>query len=264
MTEFAANLSMLFTERPFLDRLDAAADAGFSAVEFWWPNQALSQGVTPDEIVARVRELNLEVVLLNFDAGDLSGPDRGLAGDPDRAWLFRQNVPVAIDLARRIGCRKLNALAGNVVSGHDRAEQQALAAESVKFAADSAAREGISVMLEPLNPTDFPDYLLPNVETVLSLIERVGRPNVRVQFDTYHIARAGDDVLAAVRRCADLIGHVQFADCPGRHEPGTGELPFATILADLQKAGYSGPVGLEFTPLVPGAPDFSFVRTLGG
>ncbi|MGD0409284.1 MAG: TIM barrel protein [Candidatus Limnocylindrales bacterium] len=263
MTQFAANLSMLYTERPFLDRFEVASAAGFGAVEFWWPNQPLSQGVTLDEIVRRVRDLRLKVVLLNFDAGNMPAGDRGLAGDPVQAGQFRANVPVAIEFAREMGCRKLNALAGNVVPGFELADQLDLLAESVGFAAEEAARAGMTVLLEALNPIDTPLYLLPRTVASLAVIERLGRPNVMVQFDTYHVAKAGDDPVATIATVGSRIGHVQFADFPGRHEPGTGQLPFRQILAALADAGYGGAVGLEFAPLDPAAPDLSCLKWLG-
>jgi hydroxypyruvate isomerase len=264
MTRFAANLSILFSPLPFLARFAAAADAGFDTVEFWWPNQALEVGVTTDDIVSRVHDLHLGVVLLNFDAGNMAAGDRGLMGDPGRSQRFRENVPVAIDLARKLGCRKLNALAGNAIPGFGKVDQRVLLEDNLKFAADAAARENISIMLEALNVTDTPGYLLPDIDAVLSLIERVGRDNVRLQLDTYHVARSGDDILAAIARAGDRIGHVQFADCPGRHEPGTGKLPFKAILGDLASVGYTDPIGLEFSPSNPASPDFSFIADLDG
>src|SRR5450756_2399775 len=170
----------------------------------------------------------------------------------------------AIDLAHRLGCRKLNALAGNALSEADRPAQLGLLAESVTFAADAAAGAGMSVMLEALNPRETPRYLLPGTDIVLELIERIGRPNVHLQLDIYHVAMAGEDPLETIRRAGPRIGHVQLADMPGRHEPGTGDLPFAAILNALEAAGYSDPIGLEFVPLDPATPDFGCVRRLGG
>ena len=264
MIQFAANVSMLFTQLPFLERLDAAGAAGFGAIEFWWPPQPLSQGVTTDDIVRRAHDLHLEVVLMNFDAGDMLAGDRGLAGDPNRAQMFREHVPKALEFARRLGCRKLNALAGNSIAGVDRSEQLDLLTENVAFAADAAASEGMAIMLEALNPTDTPLYLLPSARSVLDLIERAGRPNVKFQFDTYHVAKAGDDIMATIASTGDGIGHVQFADFPGRHEPGTGQLPFKAIIKGLATVGYQGPVGLEFAPVDPASPDFSYLGDLGG
>lgn len=264
MRQFAANLSILFPTLPYVDRFRAAAEAGFRAVESWWPADALAEGVTVDDIVGQAETYSLEMVLLNFAAGDMKAGDRGLAGDPDRVEAFRANVPVAIDLARRLGCRKLNALAGNALSEADRPAQLGLLAESVAFAADAAARAGMSVMLEALNPRETPRYLLPGTDIVLELIERIGRPNVYLQLDIYHVAMAGEDPLETIRRAGPRIGHVQLADMPGRHEPGSGDLPFAAILNALEAAGYSDPIGLEFVPLDPAAPDFGCVRRLGG
>lgn len=264
MTTFAANLSILFPSLPFLDRFDAAADHGFEAVEFWWPGEALAAGLTVNDIVDRAGNRRLGVVLINFDAGDMKAGDRGLAGDPDRMARFRANVPVAIDLARRLGCRKLNALAGNVVDSADPQVQLELLAESIAFAADEAARDDMLILLEALNRAETPRYLLPGTSAVLDMIARVDRPNVRFQLDAYHLAMAGEDVVAAIRCAGSAIGHVQFADWPGRHEPGTGRLPYAAILDALHVVGYTDPISLEFVPAEPGAPDFAFVNQLGG
>jgi hydroxypyruvate isomerase len=257
MTRFAANLSILFPPLPFLSRFDAAAAAGFDAVEFWWPADAFREGVSADDIVGRARDLGLQVVLINFDAGDMKAGERGLAADPARREEFRANVPPAIDLACRLGCRKLNALAGNALEGLDRATQLALVADNVAFAADEAARYGISIMLEALNPTETQRYLLPGTDAVLAMIDRLGRPNVRFQLDSYHLAMAGEDVVEAIARAGDRIGHVQLADM-------SGCLPFGAILDSLAKAGYRDPVALEFVPTDPAAPDFRFIADLGG
>jgi len=263
MTRYAANLSMLFTPLPFLERFDAAARAGFDAVEFWWPSQPLREGLRTRDIVRRARDLGLEVVLLNFDGGDMPAGDRGLAGDSERVRQFRENVPVAIDLALELGCRKLNALAGNAVPGHKLSAQMDVLADSVAFAADAASAHGMAIMLEALNPTDTPRYLLPRAGTVLALIERLGLANVAFQFDTYHVAKAGDDLRAVIATAGQRIGHVQFADFPGRHEPGSGQIPFGAILSDLASFGYQGAVGLEYAPRERWAPDFSFLARLG-
>jgi hydroxypyruvate isomerase len=263
MTRFAANLSMLFTDLPFLDRLDAAARASFDAVEFWWPAQAFADGTTMSDIVKRVRDLQLRVVLLNFDAGDMPAGDRGLAGDPERAALFRKHVPLALEFAQALACSKLNALAGNSMPGWTVSDQLSVLVDSVAFAADQALGQGASIMLEALNPVDTPRYLLPHADTALAVIERTGRPNVAYQLDTYHVAKAGDDVLAAIEKAGKLVGHVQFADFPGRHEPGSGELPFDRILEALDQVGYVDAIGLEFAPLDPKAPNFSCREQLG-
>lgn len=264
MRRFAANLSILFPTVPYMDRFRTAADAGFRIVETWWPAEAFAAGASAEEIVRAATDLGLETVLLNFLAGDMKAGDRGLAGDPERVGQFRENVPVAIELARALGCRKLNALAGNALSDADRPRQLGLLVESVRFAADAAAEAGMSVMLEPLNAPETPRYLLHDTAAVLDVIERVDRPNVKMQFDVYHVAMAGDDVFEAIRRAGERIGHVQLADMPGRHEPGTGDLPFPAILDALEGAGYTDPFALEFVPADPAAPDFSSIERLGG
>ncbi len=228
-------------------------------MEFWWPPAAALNGLPLSRFAQRVKATGLEVVLINFDAGEMAAGDRGLAGDPDRTARFRANVPVAPRLAGELGCRKLNALAGNAAPGRQRAQLLDILIENVGFAADAAQREGASIMLEALNPKDAPRYLLPRTREILETIRRVDRPNVKLQLDVYHVAMADDNPLKAIADARGMIGHVQIADVPGRHEPGTGRLPFDDILAALPKNGYAGPVGLEYVPQNPAARDFSFL-----
>jgi hydroxypyruvate isomerase len=264
MRQFAANVSILFPRLPYLERFRAAFDAGFDSVESSWPVDALAEGMTLDDLVHEVESYPLQLVLLNFAAGDTKAGDRGLAGDPITTRAFRSNVPVAIDLALRLGCRKLNALAGNALSPEDRPRQLRLLADNVAFAAGSAEKAGITVLLEPLNPIDAPRYLLSTTDCALEVIERVGRPNVRLQLDVYHLAMSGEDPIETIGRVGPRIGHVQLADVPGRHEPGSGCLPYPAILDALESVGYRETFGLEFVPLDPAAPDFSCVERLGG
>ncbi len=259
MPRFAANVSILFPDLPFLRRFAAAREAGFGAVEFWWPPAASLDGLSLSQFAEHVRGTGLEVVLMNFDAGNMAAGDRGLASDLQRASLFRENVPVALELARSLGCRKLNALAGNAIADQPRDRLFQVLIESVGFAADAAQEQGASIMLEALNPKDTPNYLLPRTVDVLEVIRRAARANVRYQLDVYHVAMAGDDPLRAIEAARGMIGHVQFADVPGRHEPGTGGLPFDAILAALPANGYDGPIGLEYVPSNPSARDFSFL-----
>jgi hydroxypyruvate isomerase len=264
MRQFAANISILFPTLPYMDRFRAAAEAGFRTVETWWPDDALAAGFTIDAIVREFETQGLELALLNFAAGDMKGGDRGLAADPQRVEAFRANVPVAIELARRLGCHKLNALAGNVLGDGERPGQLRLLADSLAFAADAAEKAGMSIMVEPLNAHDTPRYLLTGTAAAVELMDRVGRPNILLQFDVYHVVMAGEDPLEAIRRVGPGIGHVQLADVPGRHEPGTGNVPFPAILDALEAAGYHDTYGLEFAPLDPAAPQFGCVERLGG
>ncbi len=258
----AANLSILFPRLPFLRRFDAAARAGFDAVEFWWPSLEFAAGLEEEAVVDAAARANTSVVMLNFDGGNLPAGDRGLAGDPARVAAFRENVPRALALAERLGCRKLNALAGRASPDVPLERHRDLLAESIAFAADSAGASEATVLLEPLNLAETPGYLIADVPSALELIERVGRPNVSIQFDVYHVAMGGADPVAAIHLAADRIGHVQLADVPGRHEPGTGHLPFAEILTALRQAGYDDALGLEYVPTVPDAPDFTLLAWL--
>jgi hydroxypyruvate isomerase len=239
---FSANVSILFKEVPLLERFGRAAAAGFSAVEFWWPGHEADLG----EIERAVKEATLEVALFNFDAGDMPAGDRGLAGDPGREQQFRENVPVALELARSLECRRMNVLVGHETPGMDRNEQVALARENVRFAAEEAA--GFTVMVEAVNTFENGPYLLYTTGQAVEFVRDVGRKNVRVQHDFYHMQRMEGNLVATLREYIALIGHVQIADSPGRGEPGTGEIHYPYVLAALENLGYDGYVGLEYNP----------------
>jgi hydroxypyruvate isomerase len=242
----ALNVHMLFTEAPLCERFALAAGAGFDAVESWWP-----LGEDLGAFRGAVEESGLELALLNFDGGDPSAGDRGLAGDPQRAEAFRANVPVALELAAALGCRRLNGLVGLERPGQ-RERQLELAAEQVRWAAERAAAQGAEVLIEPINRFDNGPYLLDRLADAAAFVERVGRPNVRLQFDVYHAQRTeGGDLAALVERYAPLIAHVQLADSPGRGAPGSGAIDFAPILRALQCIGYRGYVSLEYRPNGP-------------
>jgi hydroxypyruvate isomerase len=240
---FSANVSILFKEAPFLDRFGRARDAGFSAVEFWWPSYE-----NPGDVEEAIEDAGLEVALFNFDAGDMAAGDRGLAGDPERQRQFRENVPVALDLAGSLGCERLNALVGHEVSGMDRDEQLALARENVRFAAARAESAGVTVMVEAVNTFENGPYMLYTTEQAVRFVRDVGRENVRVQHDFYHMQRMEGNLVANLREHIGLIGHVQIADSPGRGEPGTGEIHYPFVLSELERIGYEGYVGLEYNP----------------
>jgi hydroxypyruvate isomerase len=240
--KFSANLSILFKEAPLLERFGRAAEAGFSAVEFWWPGHDVELG----QIERAVEDAALEVALFNFDAGDMPAGERGLAGNPDREQQFRENVPVALELAWSLGCRRMNVLVGHEIPGMDRDEQLALARENVRFAADDAA--GITVMVEAVNTFENGPYLLYTTEQAVEFVREVGRENVRVQHDFYHMQRMEGNLVATLREHIGSIGHVQIADSPGRGEPGTGEIHYPYVLGELERLGYDGYVGLEYNP----------------
>jgi hydroxypyruvate isomerase len=238
---FSLNVSILFAELPYLDRFAAARAAGFTAVESWWPSSH-----DLDRVVEAVRESGVELVALNFDGGDMPAGDRGILSDPERAERFRENVPIALEVAARAGCTRLNALLGLERPELERAEQLALAVEQVRWAADRASDRGATVLIEPINRPDNGPYLLDTAAAVAEFIAALGRPNVRLLLDCFHAQRAGDDPAGAVARHLAAIGHVQIADSPGRHEPGTGEIDFRRLLESLARFGYEGHVGLEY------------------
>jgi hydroxypyruvate isomerase len=241
---FCANISLLFTEVPFLERFAAARSAGFDAVELWWP-----RGENLDAVEAAVADAGVEVVLLNFDAGDMPAGDRGLFSDPARAAELEANLPVALELARAIGCTRLNALLG--FGSLD------LARENVRRAADLAAPQGASILIEAVNSFENGPYLLQNTRDSAAFVRSTGRDNVRVQYDAYHMQRMEGNLLPTIAEHLDLIGHIQIADAPGRGEPGTGEIDYAYLLPKLDELGYDGWVGLEYKPTRP------TVETLG-
>jgi hydroxypyruvate isomerase len=241
---FCANLSVLFKEVPFTQRFGRAAEAGFGAVEFWWPGREADLG----DVERAVGEAGLDVALFNFDAGDMPSGERGLVSDPGRVEQFRENVPVALDLARKLGCRRMNVLVGHEKEGMDRGEQLALARENVAFAADGAKEAGVTVLVEAVNTFENGPYLLRTTGQAVEFARSVGRPNVKIQHDLYHMQRMEGNLVATLEENVGEIGHVQVADSPGRGEPGTGEIHYPFVLAELERLGYDGYVGLEYNP----------------
>jgi hydroxypyruvate isomerase len=240
---FCANVSILFKEAPLLERFGMAKSSGFSAVEFWWP-----RGEDLGEVEAAIRDAGLEVALFNFDAGDMPSGDRGLLSDPGRQDQFRDNVPVALELAQRLGCTKLNALVGQEIPGLDRDEQLELARENVRWAAGRASEYGVEVLVEAVNTFENGPYLLYTTRDAAKFIGDVGVANVGLQYDYYHMQRMEGNLAVNVREHIDAIRHVQVADSPARGEPGTGEIHYPYVLGVLEELGYDGYVGLEYNP----------------
>jgi hydroxypyruvate isomerase len=240
---FSANVSMLFKEVPFVERFERAARAGFSAVEFWWPS-----GEDLAAVEAAIKDSRLEVVLFNFNAGDMPSGDRGVLSNAARQQEFTDNVPVALELAQRVGCRQLNALVGLALPDHQPDEQLSLAAENVRWAAREAAAIDAKILVEAINTIENGPYLISHTTDAVAFIDRVGEPNVAVQYDVYHMQRMEGNLSATIRRYADYIAHVQVADSPGRNEPGTGEINYPYVFGVLAEVGYSGYVGLEYNP----------------
>jgi hydroxypyruvate isomerase len=238
---WAANISPLFTERPFLERFDAARDAGFQAVEFWWP-----RGERLEDVERAAIDSGLEVALINMDAGDLEAGDRGYLNRRECHQEVLAAFGKALSLAEAIGCPRIHTPVGKDF-GADRSEQLTAVVEALKRMAEMASGAGILMTLEPLNAIDHPTYLMSSIQAAKDLARRIG-PGVALQFDTYHVGAMGDDIVAAVT--SDAFAHVQVADYPGRHEPGTGHLPLNAFFDALLSSGYSGYVGLEYIPLL--------------
>ncbi|WP_026360980.1 hydroxypyruvate isomerase family protein [Amycolatopsis nigrescens] len=252
---YDVNLSILFTELPVPERPAAARAAGFDAVEFWWPfDVAVPGDRAVSEFERAVTDAGVDLVGLNFFAGDMPGGDRGLVSWPGRESEFSDSVQLAVGLAERLGCRTFNALYGNRVDGADPAAQDELALSNLDFAAREAAGIGAKLVLEPLSGAS--RYPLLTAADAVAVLDKLGRENVLLLADLYHLAVNGDDLDAVIAEHTPRIGHVQIADVPGRNQPGTGALDIEGHLAALEAAGYHGFAGLEYKPT--GASDQSF------
>jgi hydroxypyruvate isomerase len=256
---FSANLSFLFKDAPFAERFARARDAGFTGVEFMWPGA--------EEVAAverAVTETGLEVALFNFDAGDMAAGDRGLLSDPARARRFRENVPVALELAAKIGCTRLNALVGVRLPELELEAQLELARQNVAWAAERAQVQGASIMIEAVNTFDNGPYLLDTTANAVKFLDAVRTDNVALQYDVYHMQRMEGNLSDTISQALPRIGHVQIADPPRRTEPGTGEINYGYILDLLERSGYTGWVGLEYNPSTPTTEEsLGWIKELG-
>lgn len=244
-----------------MDRPAAVREAGFDAVELWWPWS--SPAPTDREASALAQALaaaGVSLVGLNFMAGDMAGGDRGLLSWPGRSREFRENIDAAVGLGASLGCRCFNALYGNRIPGATPERQDELALENLELAADAAGRAGAVVVLEALSgPQPYP---LRTTKDCLAVAERLwaaGVSNVKVLADIYHITVNGADPLVAIRSEAEHFAHVQLADVPGRHEPGSGELDIDGLLFELEQSGYGGWVGLEYIPSTSSEDSFGWL-----
>lgn len=244
MTKLAANLTMMFNEHTFLDRFDAAADAGFKAVE------CIAPYVEPAEVVReRLERRGLSLALFNFPPGNWAAGERGIGADPSRKDEFRRSVDLALEYARATGCKKLHLMAGKLALGADRALWTETLVENLRFAADAVVGEGIEVVVEPINTrVDIPGYFYDTTAAAVAVMDAAGRPNVKLLYDIYHMQIMEGDLARTVERLLPRIGHVQLADNPGRNEPGTGEINYSWLLSRLDALGYGGWIGCEYKP----------------
>jgi hydroxypyruvate isomerase len=259
---YEVNCSILFTELPLLERPAAAKAAGFEGVELWWPFATAVPSDAEVEAFARsIEDAGVQLIGLNFFAGDMPGGDRGLVSWPGRSNEFRDNVEVAIGIGERLGCRAFNALYGNRVEGADPAAQDDLAVENLAIAGRAAARIGGTVLVESVSGA--PRYPLRTAADAFGVVDRVagetGVGNLGFLCDLYHLATNGDDLDQVIATYGDRVAHVQIADAPGRHEPGTGALDLDRHLGGLAAAGYDGWVGLEYQPTGASADSFAWL-----
>lgn len=247
MPRFAANLTFLFNEVPFLERFGEAAHAGFRAVEFAFPYE-----YRISEIVAQQREHRLEIVLINAPSGDWAAGDRGLASLPGREHEFTAGVANALQYAQAFKCPRIHVMAGVVPEGADAAERERRTrtfVRNLRFACQEAASQGVTVMIEPINTRDFPGYLLNTQAQAHAIRSEIGAKNLKVQMDFYHAQIMEGDLSEKLRMYLPHIGHVQVGNVPGRTEPDTGEINYGYLFKLLDELKYDGWVGCEYRPL---------------
>jgi hydroxypyruvate isomerase len=243
MPRFSANISMLFKELEFPERFEAAARAGFKAVEiqfpYAWDRNRLGQ---------IARNTGVEVVLINIPAGDPEKGDRGIACLPSRVDEFRQGVARAVEYAGALGCRQMNCLAGVGPPGIDDAKLRETYVSNLRYAAGELGRRGMTLLVEPINTQTIPGFYLNKSAQALAIADEAGAANLKLQYDLFHMRIMGEDLAGTLSANLARIGHVQIADVPGRHEPGTGEIDFPLLFDLIDRLGYKGWVGAEYVP----------------
>ena len=243
MPRLAANLSLLFPHLDFLERFDAAAGAGFRYVEYQFP-----YAWRANEVAERARAAGVEVVLHNLPGGDFGKGDRGLACLPERRNEFRDGVARAIEYARAVGCPRLNCLAGVVADEAPRARHFDTLVDNLRYAARMLRAEGMRLMLEACNRRTVPGFFVATSREALAALDAAGADNAFLQYDMFHMQIMEGDLARTIERLLPRIGHMQLADVPDRHEPGSGEINFPFLLAHIDRLGYAGWIGCEYNP----------------
>ena len=244
MLRFSANLTMLFNEVDFLDRFERASRAGFKGVECQFPYQW-----EREELAEKLDRHGLELVLHNLPAGELLAGERGIACLPERVGEFQEGVELAIDYAKVLGCPRLNCLAGITPKEVPAKKVRQTLVDNLRFAAPALEKEGISLLIEALNTHDFPGFYLSHTRDVLRLFAEVNHANLWLQYDIYHMQIMEGNLTRTILDNLARIGHIQLADNPGRHEPGTGEINFTNLLRFIDEGGYDGWIGCEYNPV---------------
>lgn len=253
---FAANVAWLFTDLPWPDRFAAARAAGFGTVEFPWPED-------PAGTAEAVAGAGVRVAMLNMPAGNLATGERGWPNDPARTDEWRAAFTQALGLAGSVSCPVINVLAGNLVDGVTRDRQWTCLQDNLKWALPIARQAGVTLVTELLNRQENPRYLLTTLDDAELMLERLGRLGWRLQLDTYHLGRTESGVAAALRRAGPWVGHLQVADLPGRHEPGTGIIDWRAVGGALRDIGYEGAIGLEYAPSAGTAESLDWIERIG-
>jgi hydroxypyruvate isomerase len=243
MPKFDANLNFLFTEVEFLKRFGAARNAGFKAVEFPVP-----YAYPVDDLKGVVSKAGVEVVLFNLPAGNADKGERGIACLPDRVLEFRDGVATAIEYARALDCPRVNCLAGIAPADADPDQLLSTFVENLQYAADAFAEEGLMLLMEPINTRTFPGFYLNTTAQALDILREVGADNLKIQYDIFHMQVMEGDLAKTIESALAQIGHIQFADVPERHEPGTGEINFNFLFDWIDRVGYDGWIGAEYAP----------------
>ncbi|NMD69887.1 hydroxypyruvate isomerase family protein [Bacillus sp. DNRA2] len=255
MNKYAVNLSTIFTEVPFIERFKKAKQAGFNFVECQFPYSV------PVSTIREELEMNqLSLVLINIPAGDWENGERGLAIYPERIPEFKESVATGIEYAQGLGVKKLHCLAGIVPVDMNPALARKTYIENLTFAAEQLAAHGMTLLIEPINQFDMPGYFLNDIKEAVEIVEEINLPNVKLQFDFYHIQKTKGNLLANFTNYMDKIEHIQVADVPGRHEPNTGEIYYQRVLAEVCNNGYRGFIGLEYIPLGKSEDSFSWIE----
>ncbi|CAM5424676.1 Hydroxypyruvate isomerase OS=Afipia felis OX=1035 GN=hyi PE=3 SV=1 [Afipia felis] len=243
MPRFAANLTMLFNEVPFMERFAAAAKAGFKGVEYLFPYDFAAE-----DLAKQLSTHGLTQVLHNLPAGDWGKGERGIAIFPDRVDEFKAGVTKAISYAKALKCSQLNCLVGVLPQGADAKKAHDTLVSNLKFAASALKNEGIKLLIEPINTRDIPGFFLTHTKQALALIDEVGSDNLYDQYDIYHMQIMEGDLARTIEANLAKIAHIQLADNPGRNEPGTGEINYPFLYGFLDKIGYKGWIGAEYKP----------------
>ena len=243
MPQFAANLTMLFNEAPFLERFERASKAGFNAVEFLFP-----YAYSAAEIKQKLDQHQLTLVLHNLPAGDWDAGERGIACHPDRVEEFRQGVARAIEYARVLGVQQLNCLAGKTPVGVDPKLLQTTLVENLRYAAAELKKANLRLLIEPINTFDIPGFFLNTTKQAADILTEVAADNLFIQYDIYHAQRMEGELANTIEKNLSKIGHIQLADNPGRNEPGTGEINYPYLFKFLDRIGYHGWIGCEYKP----------------